>query len=176
MRADTLVGGVPDSLDILADVADNNSASTFRLTLTRSTDIDAIDQDSGEPVDIINETGQTGDEFKVASNVRVMVDANFQGFYNYPNPFGTPERAETTFNYYLPQASDIEFRIYTLLGELVYAKSYKATDLQGTQGHHARDIVWDGKNGDGDPVLNGVYIAVLKANAGSVTTKVAVMK
>lgn len=33
-----------------------------------------------------------------------------------------------------------------------------------------------GRNGKGETVLNGVYIAVLKTSAGVVTTKVAVAK
>jgi hypothetical protein len=38
------------------------------------------------------------------------------------------------------------------------------------------DIFWDGRNGDGVVVLNGVYIAVLQTGSGTATTKVAVTK
>jgi hypothetical protein len=183
---DTLLGGVPDSLNVLVDVADNNAASTFRLAFQDSSDVDAIDQESGLPVEIgfVDERGNAVDAPAVTSNTRVFFDAEFQNsFYNFPNPFDPNEvRSDgaigTFFNYFLPQDSEVELRIYTLLGELVYAKSYNATDPQGRQGSR-RDggyIVWDGKNGKLEPVLNGVYVAILKTSAGTATTKVAVVK
>ena len=70
----------------------------------------------------------------------------------------------------------MEFRIFTLLGELVYEATYDANAPQGQAGAHTKDLFWDGYNGDGKMVLNGVYVAVLKTATGTVTTKVAVAK
>ncbi|MDZ7305354.1 MAG: hypothetical protein ONB44_24805, partial [candidate division KSB1 bacterium] len=182
---DTLIGGVPDSVDVLVDVADNKSAKTFQLAFASATDVDAIDQDSRDPVEIVflDDRGTTVDAGAIASKMRVVIEANYQkSFYNFPNPFSprssNPEEKVTYFNYFLPQASDVEFRIFTLLGELVYARSFKSTDPQGAAGPrgNAGYIVWDGHNGDGREVLNGVYIAILKTSAGTVSTKVAVVK
>jgi hypothetical protein len=178
---DTLVGGIPDTVEVLVDVA-NTDATSFRLAFMRKEDIDAIDQDSPGVVEIIfmDDKENQVDPAEVASRTRVLSNADFQEFFNYPNPFDPNELPEgwlgTKFTYYLPQASDVEFRIYTLLGELVYSRSFNATDLQGREGPHDGDIVWDGKNDKLEKVLNGVYIAILKANAGTVTTKVAVVK
>jgi hypothetical protein len=184
--ADTLLGGVPDSVDVVVDVVDNNaSGSAFRLTFARAADVEAIDQESRETVEIVflDELGNNVDAAQVASPKRVINAANFEAaFYNYPNPFspnrdiaknGTPG---TTFDYYLSQASDVEFRIYTLLGELVYERSYQASDPEGRPSGTFKQLFWDGRNGNGDVVLNGVYLAILKTGAGTATTKVAVVK
>ncbi|MGH7450089.1 MAG: hypothetical protein ACRENG_01955, partial [bacterium] len=188
--ADTIRGGVPDSVDVVVDIADNNaSGSAFRLTFMKEADVDAIDQDQGERevVEIIflDERGNNVNAAQVTSRYRAISDTDFQKtFYNYPNPFDPQEvtgdrpQGGTYFNYGLTQASDIEFRIYTLLGELVYAKSFKSTDLEGQPLSDGgfQQLFWDGRNGKGKFVLNGVYVAMLKTNAGLATTKVAVLK
>lgn len=177
--ADTLFGGNPDSVDVLVDVADN-VGQAFRLIFKRAADIDAIDQDSGDPVEIIfqdaNGNEVTADQ--IISAKRVIAEADFQkAFYNFPNPFD-PDGDPTCFTYVLKQPSDVEFRIYTLLGELVYTQSFKAADREGTPGANggANCITWNGRNGQGVRILNGVYLAVLKAGGNTATTKVAVLR
>ncbi len=186
--ADTLLGGVPDSVDVVVDIADNTATgSAFRLTFMKEADVDAIDESSPDPVEIIflDERGNSITVAQVTSRYRAISDTDFQkAFYNYPNPFDPQEvtgdrpQGGTYFNYGLTQASDIEFRIYTLLGELVYVKSFKSTDPEGQPLPDGgfRSLFWDGRNGKGKHVLNGVYIAMLKTNAGLATTKVAVLK
>jgi hypothetical protein len=177
---------MPDSVDVVVDIADNNAAgSAFRLTFVKTADVDAIDQESREVVDIVfrDERGNNVTAADVTSQKRVINAANFESsFYNYPNPF-SPNRdvakngeLGTTFDYLLPQASDIEFRVYTLLGELVYEKSYKSGDLEGRASGGLKQLFWNGRNGNGDTVLNGVYLAILKTSAGTAMTKVAVVK
>ncbi len=99
-------------------------------------------------------------------------------FTNYPNPFGNPNRRQTRFIYYLSQDADIELKIYTLIGELVWTCSYSSNDPQGKKGLHQKDdIVWDGRNTRGYKVLNGVYIARMETSYGeSSITKIAVIK
>ena len=118
--------------------------------------------------------GRTGMAFKLNSGPAVLFEAVFENFYNYPNPFGLSEG--TSFIYTLKQDSDIALEIYTLLGELVWKMNYTSAEAQGKAGPHKGDIVWDGRNGKKKPVLNGVYLAVLKTNSGTVMTKVAVIK
>jgi len=98
-------------------------------------------------------------------------------FSNYPNPFGSPARGErTTFYYFLRQDTDVQIRIFSLLGELVWQRSYKSTDLQGEQGLH-EEVKWNATNGGGEPVLNGVYIAHITTGDGQqATRKIAVLK
>jgi hypothetical protein len=98
-------------------------------------------------------------------------------FSNFPNPFGGPDpKDKTTLYYYLRNDTDVNIRIYSLLGELVWQRAFKATDGQGRAGAHS-EVTWDAKNGDGQFVLNGVYIAYLATGDGQrATRKIAVMK
>jgi len=98
-------------------------------------------------------------------------------FSNYPNPFGSPSRGETTtLYYYLRTDAEVQISIYSLLGELVWQRIFEATDPQGRVGAHT-DVAWDATNMTGDKVLNGVYIAYLKTGDGQqATRKIAVMK
>jgi hypothetical protein len=184
---DTIFGGVPDSVDVVVDIADNNaSGSAFRLTFLKEADVDAIDQDSRQEGEVeiifLDERGNNVTAEQVTSQNRVINAANFEkSFYNYPNPFSplrdNPDGTRGTFfDYYLSQPSDVEFRIYNLLGELVYEQSYKSSDPEGQPSGRFKPLFWDGKNGKGDIVLNGVYLAILKTSTGTVTTKVAVVK
>jgi hypothetical protein len=101
-----------------------------------------------------------------------------RSFRNYPNPFGTPDRKKTHFIYYLAQDCDIDLKIYTLIGELVWSCSYSSSDPRGKRGVHQEDgITWDARNARGNKVLNGVYIARIKTSYGETAmTKIAVIK
>jgi hypothetical protein len=97
-------------------------------------------------------------------------------FSNYPNPFGSPARNTTTLYYYLRNNADVQISIYSLLGELVWMRSFKATDAEGQPGAH-QTLTWDAMNGEGLPVLNGVYVAQLSTSDGQqATRKIAVVK
>ncbi len=174
---DTVFGGASKQATILVDVANAATADDFFLTVRSGNDIIAENADSPSKQVQVNLAGGT-----ITSVAAVLSSANYEdSFYNYPNPFSTVRNGRTTFNYSLPQDSEVDFRIFTLLGELVYTKSFKSTDPQGKAGARTNGvsqgfIEWDGRNGNGDLVFNGVYMAVLKTSAGTVTTKVAVVK
>jgi hypothetical protein len=125
-----------------------------------------------------NENGQNLEVINIKSNPSVVIESDFgKAFSNYPNPFGNPNRPQTKFIFYLDQDSDIDIKIYSLIGELVWSCSYTASDPQGKRGHHEGDIVWDGRNERGYVVLNGVYIARIATGYGkSALTKIAVIK
>ena len=172
-----LDGEMPDTVDVLIDVANSPSVGNFRVALASSDAIVAIDAVSGEQVTIIDESGLTGTEFLLVSQIAAVVGAAYEDFYNYPNPFkpGTGALEGTTFLYTLPQGSQVEFKILTLTGDLVYSQTFEQSSPQA-QANVPIEVRWDGYNGVGKMVLNGVYIAVLKTSAGVVTTKVAVRK
>ncbi|MGE4170767.1 MAG: Ig-like domain-containing protein [Candidatus Margulisiibacteriota bacterium] len=73
---------------------------------------------------------------------------------NYPNPFvhSTKIRYKLTSD-----ARSVSIRIFDLAGKLVRVLNDCPTD--GTRPYHEyNDVLWDGKNGVGDEVNNGVYI------------------
>jgi flagellar hook assembly protein FlgD len=91
------------------------------------------------------------------------------------NPFD-PSLEAAEFQYFVDQSSQLEFRILTLTGELVYSIDIPEGSA-GTQiGLHS--LAWDGRNDEGYIVLNGVYVAVLTAvkTGEQATLKVAVLK
>ncbi|MBN1213257.1 MAG: hypothetical protein JXA92_11850, partial [candidate division Zixibacteria bacterium] len=90
------------------------------------------------------------------------------------NPFN-PYDGPADFRYFLSEASKIEFRIFSLIGEEVYAR--EIPEGSGTVGQ-LNEIIWDGRNNNGDMVYNGVYVAILKilATGEEARMKVAVMK
>ena len=84
--------------------------------------------------------------------------ASFEKSYaNFPNPFAAG-RKPTRFAYWLPSAGLVTLRIWTARGERV------VTLLDGVSrapGLH-QDDAWDGRNGHGEVVANGVYVAEIE--------------
>ena len=81
------------------------------------------------------------------------------------------------FAYFLDSPGRIEFRVFTLVGEEVFARDIPFGS-PGTEVNSRHLISWDGRNNDGGMVLNGVYIAILKqpSSGQQATMKVAVLK
>ncbi|HYJ31764.1 MAG TPA: DNRLRE domain-containing protein [Candidatus Binatia bacterium] len=75
---------------------------------------------------------------------------------NFPNPFAAGREA-TSFVYYLAAPADVTLRIWTPSGEGVATLLDRAP--RGSGLHQADG--WDGRNGRGDVVRNGVYVAEL---------------
>lgn len=171
-----------DTILIWGEIAEMATARNFSLVFDHAQNFEVTDLDSGTAVVVENEKGQSGEKFKLVSQLIVLFGAApSEAFFNYPNPFqpGNDRAAKegTHFNYNLPTATAGQLKIYTLLGELVWETSFSAADPAGQAGNHARDIFWNGYNGAGRRVLNGVYIAVLRLpQYGTFTTKVAVLR
>ncbi len=170
------------SIEFRVDIAQQAAVNNFQLVIeSPQNDISAINVDADTAVAILDSSGL---EITSALNpgISVLVEPTLSAsFFNYPNPFGQSDRPSTTFNYNLEEASDVSIQIYTLLGELVTSVSFTATDPEGQQGMHngaggLPTYVWDGKNGRGQTILNGVYVAVLITNYGKAMTKIAVAK
>jgi hypothetical protein len=73
---------------------------------------------------------------------------NFELFQNYPNPFNP----STTIEYQVPEAGNVEIKIFSINGELV--KNFKSENVSAGQ----YSVVWDGKNDAGISVTSGMYI------------------
>jgi hypothetical protein len=97
-------------------------------------------------------------------------------YSNFPNPFAAG-REPTSFAYYLREAGRVTLRIFTANGEPV---ATLAKNAGRPAGMNQADL-WDGRNGQGKVVRNGVYIAELDVSfdgGGSdrVRRKVAVVR
>jgi hypothetical protein len=87
-------------------------------------------------------------------------------FENYPNPFNP----STTIRYDLAGAVDVSLVVYDVLGQ----KVRQMVDMRQPGGTYS--VVWDGRNGQGQQVANGVYFYELKAGAFHSTRKMMLTK
>ncbi len=177
-QIDTLKPEIPNKIVFLVDVLTDTKINDFQLAIDSTDALYLVDEESGQIPKMKNENGQKLEVINIKSNPSVIIESDFdKAFRNYPNPFGNPNRPQTKFIFYLDQDTDIDIKIYSLIGELVWSRSYTANDPQGKRGHHEGDIVWDGRNERGYVVLNGVYIARIATGYGKNTlTKIAVIK
>jgi FlgD Ig-like domain len=80
--------------------------------------------------------------------------------FNYPNPFAT----QTYFAFKLTQVpEELQIKIYTVAGRLI--KAIKLTSAELVFGFNK--IYWDGRDGDGDDIANGVYLYRLIAKGAN---------
>ncbi|MBI4368910.1 MAG: hypothetical protein HY547_01630 [Elusimicrobia bacterium] len=88
------------------------------------------------------------------------------GVTSYPNPFD-PARGPAKIRYTLTQDSKVTIRIYTLSGDLVRVLEFDAgaSGGQGSSAGSSNEVAWDGRNGTGAVVANGVYLAEIEAES-----------
>jgi hypothetical protein len=88
---------------------------------------------------------------------------------NYPNPFHAGSEG-TTLAYKLDDMATVTVRIYTTTGSLVRREVFAKDAPGGKQG--LNQWVWDGKNGKGEFVASGGYIAFVEAQGTGETVNV----
>ncbi|MFZ5516291.1 MAG: hypothetical protein ACOY90_06610 [Candidatus Zhuqueibacterota bacterium] len=175
---DTIYPDEADSIDLVIDIAQSASATDIMLSLEADSSILILEANTLNQPQLTDLSGQTGAALELESDFAVVLGDNLkQTFMNYPNPFGSPDRKTTTITYYLKEDTDVDIKIYTLIGELVWSRSYRAGERQARQGIHDGDVIWDGTNDRGYKVLNGVYVIYFKSAKGETAmTKAAVIK
>ncbi|NNE44425.1 MAG: DUF11 domain-containing protein [Gemmatimonadetes bacterium] len=77
-----------------------------------------------------------------------------ESWSNFPNPFAAG-RSQTNFAFFLVQPARVSLKLYTARGALVQTLLDQAPLAAGLH----QDRAWDGRNGNGDVVVNGVYLA-----------------
>ena len=85
---------------------------------------------------------------------------------NYPNPFNP----STSIQFGLPQKTRVRLVVYDLLGRPVRV----LIDATLPAGMHR--VIWDGRNGAGQPVAGGIYMTSMEAGAFHATKKMLLMK
>jgi len=177
---DTIRGSDLFAIDILIDIAPEASLTDFAVAVDSASAIVARDAIYHNRLSIADSTLNRVQYLGFSSGTLVVMQNDLEeSFCNYPNPFGTPSRPTTRFVYYLKQASDVRIKIFTLTGDLVQAWEYTkaAHPRQTSAGVHQDEVIWDGRNGQGQKVMNGVYLAYLQTDYGEMAlTKIAVVK
>ena len=150
--------GQTDTLGVTLDIQTDLGNVNFRLALADATSIDVVELGTQSAVSVATINGQ---DFPLYTNFGHILGTSVESsFTNYPNPFAAG-REGTTITYYLDQRSTVTLRLFTLWGAPVKT----LLDGQTLDAGLHQNTVWDGRNGGGDTVNNGVYHLVLEINA-----------
>ncbi len=117
---------------------------------------------------LIEARGKTGSPFPLWTASGSFGSIDLEASYgNFPNPFAAG-RESTNFVYYLPESGRVSLKVWTLRGKEV---ATLVNNREAEAGLH-QTVVWDGRNGNGDLVVNGVYLAELEVKMGSRSEKI----
>ncbi len=94
------------------------------------------------------------------------VPKRFKLYLNYPNPFNSA----TTFTYDLEKTSDVNLKIFDLLGREIYSARFG----RQTPGNYR--FVWDGRVQNGGEAMSGIYFLVLERGADRQILKTTLLK
>ncbi|MFH0779061.1 MAG: hypothetical protein V2A71_10640 [Candidatus Eisenbacteria bacterium] len=165
--ADTLAAGESDTLVVTVDVAATPLVGGLAIEIEGDASFEAFDVASAADIGVVAPDGRGfPGAFTPPSRI-------FAGVHNYPNPFRAGSE-HTRISYYLESDSQVSLKIFTLDGRLVFSRTYSEQDAEGRRG--LCEILWDGKNGKGEVVLNGVYVGRVEAQGVNATFKIAVAK
>lgn len=88
-------------------------------------------------------------------NLKDDLPKSYSLLQNYPNPFNP----STTIKYNLPKTSNVELKVYNILGKEV------RTLVSGEIPEGYQQAVWDGKDNYGEKAPSGIYIYSLTATS-----------
>ena len=137
-------------------VPDTTETVIYDGTLSDFTDEDLVDDK------MYYYTAFTYDEIpNYSTPVFLKGEPKDEYVFAYPNPFNPDEGMR--FNVLFSNNTFIEIKIYDAVGNHVI-NLYK--DEQIYANIPSKDMEWNGRNGDGDVVANGVYYFVVKTSQG----------
>jgi hypothetical protein len=156
-------------LTIDGDLLDAPAAAAFRLTLA---DSGVVFASVGAGTNAPRARAAAGQSFPFATGLIGIAAPRFsESLSNYPNPFAAGREA-TRFLFFMPEPGDVEIAIYTAFGEPVTRIALR--NVSGPA--MTPQIVWDGRNADGDAVLSGVYVADVRVHYASGRSESALRK
>ena len=95
-----------------------------------------------------------------------------ENVYSYPNPFN-PDREYANLRYSLEKSAQVTIKIYDAGGNLVRTVIDNEHQIAGKE----QEVFWDGRNGNGDLVANGIYFFVIETSQGErAVGKIAVLR
>ncbi len=150
-----LQSGESDTLSLHFDLDADLDEGSFRFVIENASALEAVDAAVGSSVPV----GTIGAEgYPLSTTWTHVLGRSLETAYtNYPNPFAAG-RERTTITYYLEQKSKVTLKLYTVWGAPVVTLVENKSQDPGLY----QNVSWDGRNGDGDVVNNGVYFLVLE--------------
>ncbi len=158
------------SVTIGVDMAPQPTAKSVKLSLDGPGSFNAEDPVAPATVAGVTTIGDsTG--FPIQSETMAFLSPDVAStFGNYPNPFRAGLES-TTIEFNLTTPTEVSLQLYDVMGSKVITLLENKTLSAGLQ-----RISWDGRNGTGSYVLNGVYYAQLSVNGNKYLLKIAVVK
>ncbi|MFZ5980834.1 MAG: cohesin domain-containing protein [Candidatus Zixiibacteriota bacterium] len=117
-------------------------------------------------VDLSSAAGQSAAVALGFSGDPVNLPEDYTLYQNYPNPFNP----ETRIDFYLPEASFVELKVYNILGKTVRVLASQ----QLTAGSHS--VEWNGRDDNGNGVSSGIYFYRLETSAMTLSKKMILLK
>jgi hypothetical protein len=156
-----------DTLYVEVAVQGGASARSIALQLAGATDLVVLDDLTSTPVPV---TAGGGLPFApIASRTLTLYTAP----HGYPNPFRAGGES-VRLSYVLAEDASVTVTIYTLLGDKVREITAAAGAPGGSRG--LNELPWDGRNGNGNLVVPGVYVAALQGGGLHEQIKVGVVR
>jgi hypothetical protein len=139
----------------------------------RSGALVVVDPASGQPLPVTDSLGNPLDG-QITSELLVVLSSQFAEYaHNYPNPFRAGSQ-NTNIAYFMQATGNVNVQVYDLTGDLVFEESIPAGDPRTQSG--PQETTWDGRNGKGEVVRNGIYVCVLNAGGQTAKFRIAVAK
>lgn len=146
--------GAPLQLELRALLSPDFTGSSLRLSLAAA-DVRLVQP--ANPLLAVTLRPASGQEFPLRTAAGTLSPRSLaESYSNFPNPFPAG-RSETTIAYYLERPARVSLKLWTGHGELVRTLLDGEARAAGLQ----QADRWDGKNGRGNLVQSGVYLAEL---------------
>ncbi|MCD6380031.1 hypothetical protein J7M07_06275, partial [bacterium] len=160
------------------DIALSVPIGGMRVELVRSNDIKFSIGGQSAPVSVVWRGGGSEIAGHFYNTPFTIMSGNFSEYaHNYPNPFRAGSE-NTRIAYFLVEDVNVNIKIYDYTGILVWSKDIAAGSegATGSPGGEECIVLWDGRNGRGELVRNGIYICKITAGPNSAIFKIAIAK
>jgi hypothetical protein len=149
-----------DTVVVMVSFRPGAQHQSFRLALEN---VRAYDVDPDLTLTAVDEDLTPLPESTLLTTERISIipEDPEAAFITYPNPFGK-NQDYANIRFFMESGGDVEVRIFTLVGELVWTKIVQGETAGSHDGDSDPRYRWDGKNDKGYTVLNGVYLCVLR--------------
>jgi hypothetical protein len=159
--------GIPDTakIDIPVDYYQNDG--TIEVRVKRLTgDFVSVNKVLLYQYEPEEETAKSGGAQFAEGTGNIGQRAEFKLNQNAPNPF----KQQTAISYQLPQAGQVNLKIYNIAGQVV------KTIVSGQQNAGAHSVTWDGKDENGKQAAAGVYVYTLNAGQCNATNRMILLR
>jgi len=147
---------------IRGNIAHSETISYFQLNIPGTDAIEAVEANTGRIVSVTDPAGEPWENMR-SLPMKIFNPVSEYKLWNSPNPFGESGRERTTIYFYMQEQQAVEFRIFTLMGQLVKTFQIEENDIAPNQ---INRWTWDGTNDKEIQVLNGIYHLFMQMQDG----------